>query len=186
MEKFQNHRIFRLTILKTSCIESGIIGESKLQRPALSKGTFRKYCSKTPKTAYESDEIAAPIAASRTAAYVTSRCRDVENNVDANFSVQQRGLSSEIDFESVQTLEAQRHMTQEVTAEMIRRGARNANAFSQLRSEHFNRVIYMLKVKSINFSIFKQKWDNIWILRIEKTRTSGACMRRSELRIPDM
>ena len=40
---------------------------------------------------------------------MTSRFRDVENNVEANISHQQRGLLSEVTSESAQALEAQRH-----------------------------------------------------------------------------
>ena len=61
---------------------------------------------------------------------------DIENNVEPHFSLQQRGLSSEITSESAQALEAQRRtLVQGATAEVIRRDAHNLEVVSQLRSE---------------------------------------------------
>ena len=56
--------------------------------------------------------------------------------VEANFSHQQQGISSEVSSESPQALEAQQHhLVQEATAEMIRKDAHIADVLSQLRSE---------------------------------------------------
>ena len=70
-----------------------------------------------------SEEVkSAALATNCTAAQMTSRFRDIEHNVEANFSQQQRGSLSEITFESAQALEAQRlSLVREATAEMMRR-----------------------------------------------------------------
>ena len=90
----------------------------------------------------EQVEIAAALATSRKAAQMTSTFRDIENNVAANLSQQQRGLLSEITSESAQALKAQRHnLFQEATEEMMQRDTRDQEACSQLRSElqHYHR-----------------------------------------------
>ena len=71
-----------------------------------------------------------------TTAEMTSRFRDIEHDVEANFSHQERRFLSETTSDSGQALEAQRHsLVQAATAEMIRRDAHNAEKVSQLRSE---------------------------------------------------
>ena len=80
------------------------------------------------RVAYEQVEIAAALATRRTAAQVTSICRDIKSNVEANFSHQQRGSLSESTSEPAQALE-------EATAEMMRRATRNQEVVSQSRSE---------------------------------------------------
>ena len=55
---------------------------------------------------------------------MTSRFRDIENNVEAQFSLQQRRLLSEITSESAQVLEPQRHtLVQEATTTLVHPGA---------------------------------------------------------------
>ena len=68
--------------------------------------------------AYEQVEIAAALATIRTAEQLTSRFRQIEKHVEANFSHQQRGLLlSVITSESAEALEVQRHSPlQEATA----------------------------------------------------------------------
>ena len=71
---------------------------------------------------YDQVEIAAALATIRTAAQITCRFRDIENNVEADFGHQQRVLSSEITRESAQALEAWQHtLVLEATAETKRR-----------------------------------------------------------------
>ena len=61
---------------------------------------------------------------------------NIENNVETNFSHQQRGSLSEIASESAQALEAQRHtLIHEATAEMMPRVTRQGEETSQLRSD---------------------------------------------------
>ena len=68
---------------------------------------------------------AAALAVTRTAARMTSRFREIDQNAEANFSQQQRGFLSEIASESAQALEAQRRfLTHEATAEVMRRDTR--------------------------------------------------------------
>ena len=63
---------------------------------------------------------------------MTSSFRDIENDVDANFSEQQRRLFSEITSESVEALEALRHsLVHEAVAEIMRRGSRKEEVVSQ-------------------------------------------------------
>ena len=84
------------------------------------------------RVAYEQVEVAAAFATNRTAAQMTTRFRDIENNVEANFRHQKRGLLSENTSESAQALEAQRHsQVQEATAEMMRRNTHNLEVVSQ-------------------------------------------------------
>ena len=79
-----------------------IIGRiQKLQCPAIPAGAIRKCCPMYI-GAYEQVDTAAALATSRTVAHMTSRFRDIENNVEANFRHQQRGLLSEISSESAQ------------------------------------------------------------------------------------
>ena len=58
---------------------------------------------------YEEVQSAAALATSRTAAHMTSRFRDTENNAEADFSQQHRGSLFEITFEWAQALVTQRH-----------------------------------------------------------------------------
>ena len=91
--------------------------------------------------AVQEHQRSAASATSRTAAHVTSRFRHIENVVEADFSIQQRGLLSDITSKSVQELEAQRHtLAQEATAEMIRRDAHKSDTLFQLRSvlQHYH------------------------------------------------
>ena len=81
------------------------------------------------RVANEQIKVAAALATSRTAAHITSKFGDVENDVEANFSHQQRCLS-EITSKAGQALEAQRHtLVREATAE-TRRDAHNADTHS--------------------------------------------------------
>ena len=92
---------------------------------------FENAVQEHQRVAYERVEIAAA-PASRAAAHMTSRFGDIENDVEANFSHQQRGSSSEITSESAQALEAQQHsLVQTATAEMMRRNAHSADVLSQ-------------------------------------------------------
>ena len=59
--------------------------------------------------AYEEVETAAALASSRTAVQMTPRFKDIENDAEAKFNQQQRGLLSENTSGSAQALEAQRH-----------------------------------------------------------------------------
>ena len=122
------------------------------------------------RVAYEQVEIAAALATRRTAAQVTSICRDIKSNVEANFSHQQRGSLSESTSEPAQALE-------EATAEMMRRATRNQEVVSQSRSE------LMLNVNPMNFNSLKQCWDNFGAIKcrrhkarnlFEETRTANA------------
>ena len=97
---------------------------------------------KHQRAAHEQVEISAAHATSRTAKQMTSRFRDIENNIQANCSHQQPGLLFEITSESAQALEAQRHdRFQDATAEMMRRDTRNQEVVDQLRNalQHCNR-----------------------------------------------
>ena len=60
------------------------------------------------KVAYNQLEMAAPQAASRAVAQMTSMFRDIEKSVEANVNQQPRGLLSEITTESAHALEVQR------------------------------------------------------------------------------
>ena len=65
---------------------------------------------------------------------MTCRFRQNENNAEANFSQQQRGLSSEITSEPAQAVEAHRHtLIHEATAEMMRRDTQQKEVLSQVR-----------------------------------------------------
>ena len=82
---------------------------------------FETAAQEHQRVAYEEVETAAVLATSRTAVQMTSRFRDTENNVGANFSQQQKGLLSEITSESAQAPEAERHsLIHEAPAEMMR------------------------------------------------------------------
>ena len=72
---------------------------------------------------------------------MTSRFRDIENNVDASFSHKKRGFLSETAPESAQVPEAQRHtLIQEATAEMMRRDTHKEEVLSHVKSDrhHFH------------------------------------------------
>ena len=79
---------------------------------------FENAAQEHQRVAYEQVEIAAILATNRTAAHMTSRFRDIENNVEASFSHQQRGLLSEITSEPAQAFEVQRNtLVHEATAD---------------------------------------------------------------------
>ena len=137
MENFQWYNKDILTILNTLCTTSGVIGGTKVTVPCIRKQEqVENDVQEHQRVAYEHVESASALATDRTGAQVTSRSRDTENNVEANFSHQKRGSLIEITSESAQALEAQRHsVLQEATAEMMRRDTRNLEVVSQLRSE---------------------------------------------------
>ena len=86
--------------------------------------------------AFDQVEIAVALATSRTAVQMTSRFRDIENHVEANFSYHQTEFLSQNTSLSVRALEAQRHtLVQEPTAEMIRRDAHSAEVLSHFGNE---------------------------------------------------
>ena len=96
---------------------------------------FEKNVQEHRRVAYEEVEIAASLAASRTAAKMPPRLRDIENNTEANVNQQQRILS-EITSESAQAVGAQRQsLIHEATAEMMRRQPHQEAVVSQFRSE---------------------------------------------------
>ena len=67
---------------------------------------------------------------------MTTRFRDIENDVVANFSQEQRGLLPGITSESAQAMETQRHsLVHDATAERVRRDTHQEEVLSQLRSE---------------------------------------------------
>ena len=106
---------------------------------------FKNAAQEHQSVAYEQVEIAAALATNRTAAQMTG----TENNVEANFVLQQQILLSEITSESAQELETQRdHLFQEAAAEMMRSDSRNL--------EMANIIIIMLKVNPMNFENLKQ------------------------------
>ena len=118
-----------LALLRTWVIESRITGGIKGAILCITSKKISRMLSKYVDGQLMSKSGSpAAFASSRTAAHMTSRFRDIENNVEANFSHQQRGLSSEITSESAQALEAQRHsLIQEATAKMMRKDGRSAD-----------------------------------------------------------
>ena len=86
---------------------------------------FENAAQENQRVAYEGVQNAAALATSRTAAPMTSMFRVIENNAEANFCQQQRGLLSEVTSESAQALEAHRHtQIYGATAEVMRRDTR--------------------------------------------------------------
>ena len=85
---------------------------------------FEHAAQKHQRVAYEEVQTAAALATSRTAAQMTFRFRDIENNAEAILSQQQRGLLSEITYESAHSL------IHEAAAEMMRRDTRREDVLS--------------------------------------------------------
>ena len=86
---------------------------------------FENAAQENQRVAREGVQNAAVLSTSRTAAQMTSMFRVIENNAEANFSQQQRGLLSEVTSESAQALKAHRHtQIYGATAEMMRRDTR--------------------------------------------------------------
>ena len=99
--------------------------------------------------------------------------RDIENNVESNFSLQQQGLLAQNISESTRALEAQRHtLVQEATSEMIRRDAHSADTLSQLRSELRN---YHLRAEDQSDE-FQQSHTGLR-QHLERSETEGAQFR---------
>ena len=83
------------TILKTWFVKSGIIGRVRVTVPCIiSRNIFENAVQEHQRVVYDQVDIAAALGTSRTAAQMTSRFRDIESNVEASFSHQQRGLGN--------------------------------------------------------------------------------------------
>ena len=93
-----------------SALDKDRTGSKRTQDEITVLHEFCTRLNREPKrVAYEQVQIAAILATNRTAAHVTSRFREIENNVEAYFSHQQRRLLPEITSEPAQALEVQRH-----------------------------------------------------------------------------
>ena len=151
---------------KRGSSSQGFLEESKLQRLALPTGTVQTCCPRASTgDSWTSRNCSCSCHASYSNAFDVQIPRHWKIKVEADFSHEEQGSSSEITSESPQALEAQRHhLVQEAAAEMTRRDARSADVLSQLRSE--------------------LPYDNIWKDQIQKAFSSGAHMRRTELRLP--
>ena len=123
--------------------------------------------------AYEQVEIAAALASSRTAAQMTSRVRDVENNVEANFRHNNEDYYPILlPSDSTQALKAQRDtLVQEATPEKIRRDADKAEALSQWNACIAPEVARLYKLEKLNYPPELQ--GQLLNLRQGNTRTNA-------------
>ena len=105
------------------------------------------------RVACEQVEVAAAFATNRTAAQMTTRVRDIEKNVEANFRHQKRGLLSENTSESAQALEAQRHSSSRSYSRDVAEKHSQSRGGLPVKKVNFNFIIVMLKVNPMKSTI---------------------------------
>ena len=157
MEMFQYHNKDILTTLKNLFHQVRDDWKSQSYRALhYQHEQFEIAVQEQQREAFDQVEIAVALATSRTAVQMTSRFRDIENHVEANFSHHQTEFLSQITSLSVRALEAQRHtLVQEPTTEMIRRDAHCAEVLSHFGSE-LQRYHLHAEVQSDEFNNLKQ------------------------------